>query len=153
MATFTFRYQTLLDHRRRIEDEAQRELAKHLRVRSILQDQLRNQQETIHRSKHELTGALVGKVDLTAVGRFARYSGSVAARARQIVGRLAQLEDEVAEARSILLDATRKRKALELLRDRHHGLWRREQDLRETAELDDLSTQRYARRVLIGGRR
>jgi len=151
MATFTFRYQTLLDHRQRLEDEAQRDLAKHLRTRSILHDQLRGEQDTIVRSKRELTGVLVGKVDLSAVAQFARYHGSVAVRARQIVARLAQLEPQIAAARQRLLDATRHRKALELLRDRHLDQWRREQDRREANELDDMTTQRYARRVMIGG--
>lgn len=152
MAKFTFRYQTLLDHRRRLEDEAQRDLARHLRTRSILHDQLRNQQDTITRSKHELSDALVGKVDLAAVGRFARYNATVAARARQIVTRLAGLEKEISAARDVLLDASRKRKVLELLYDRHLAQWKREQDMRETAELDDLTTQRYARLAMEGSR-
>jgi len=152
VARFTFRYQTLLDHRRRLEDEAQRDLARHLRTRAILHDQLRDQQDTITRSKHDLAGALVGKVDVAAVSSFARYSGSVAARARQIVTRLAQLEKEIDAARRRLLDATRKRKVLDLLHDRHHEQWKREQAARETAELDDLTTQRYARLIMEGSR-
>lgn len=152
MAKYTFRYQTLLDHRHRLEDEAQRELARHLRTRSILHDQLRGQQDTITRSKHDLSGALVGKVDLAAVGQFARYNSTVAVRARQIVSRLAGLEKEITAARDHLLDATRNRKALELLHERHLAQWKREQDLREAAELDDLTTQRYARLAMEGTR-
>jgi len=151
MAIFHFRFETLLNHRRRIEDDRQRQLAKHLRTQAIMHDQLRNQQQTIHSSKRELAGSLVGTVDLAAVGQFARYSGAVAARARQIVARLGQLEHQIRDARNQLLGATRQRKALDMLRDKHHAQWRLEQERRETAELDDLTTQRYARRAMIGG--
>ncbi|MCC6681700.1 MAG: flagellar export protein FliJ [Phycisphaeraceae bacterium] len=145
MAQFIFRYQTLLDHRRTLEDQAQRELAKLLRTQAILHDQLRLQQQTIRDSKRDLADSLLGKVDLSAVGQFARYSGAVADRARQVVAHLAKLEKSIEESRKLLLDATRKRKALELLHDKHEAAWRRQQEQRELAELDDLTTQRYAR--------
>jgi len=151
MAKFQFRFQTLLGHHRRVEDQRQRDLAQHLRTRMILHDQIRDMQDTIRDSKQSMAGGLVGKVDLTSVGQFARYSGHAAQRARQIVVKLAGLEKQVEEARQALLDASKQRKALELLRDKHEAQWRYEQNRRETNELDELATTRYARRVMIGG--
>jgi flagellar protein FliJ len=151
MAKFQFRFNTLLKHRRRIEDQRQRTLAQHLRTRMILHDQIREMQDTIRDSKRSMADGLIGKVDLTRVGQFARYSGHAAQRARQIVVKLAGLEKQVELARAELLDATKQRKALELLRDKDHAKWRYEQDRKETNELDELATSRYARRMMIGG--
>jgi len=151
MAKFRFRFETLLAHRRRIEDQRQRDLAKHLRTRMILVDQIRDMQETIRQSKQEMTDGLVGHVDLTRVGQFARYSGHAAARARQIVVRLASLEKQIEQARQALVEATRQRKALEKLREKHEAQWQYEQNRRETNELDELAVTRYARQAMIGG--
>lgn len=151
MAQFQFRFKTLLAHHRRVEDQRQRELAQHLRTRMILHDQIRDMQDTIRDSKQSMADGLVGKVDLTRVGQFARYSGHAAQRARQIVLRLAGIEKQIEVARTDLLDATKQRKSLELLRDKHEAQWRYEQDRRETNELDELATTRFARRLMIGG--
>ncbi len=151
MARFQFKFQTLLAHHRRVEDQRQRELAQHLRTRMIFHDQIRDMQDTIRDSKQSLADGLVGKVDLTRVGQFARYSGHAAQRARQIVVRLAGVEKQIEEARQLLLDSTKQRKSLELLRDKHQAQWKYEQDRRETNELDELATTRYARLMMIGG--
>jgi flagellar FliJ protein len=108
-------------------------------------------QDTIRDSKQSMADGLVGRVDLTRVGQFARYSGHAATRARQIVVKLAGLEKQIEDARQALLDATKQRKSLELLRDKHEAQWRYEQDRRETNELDELATTRFARQVMIGG--
>ncbi len=151
MAKFQFRFQTLLAHHRRVEDQRQRDLAQHLRTRMILHDQIRDMQDTIRDSKRSMADGLIGSVDLTRVGQFARYSGHAAHRARQIVVKLAALEKEIEAARQLLLEATKQRKALELLRDKHEAQWRYEQNRRETNELDELATTRYARSMMIGG--
>ncbi|HEX7010487.1 MAG TPA: flagellar FliJ family protein, partial [Phycisphaeraceae bacterium] len=130
MTAFHFQYQSVLEYRRLVEDQRQRELAKHLRVRMILHDQLRAMQQTIRDSKQQLGEALVGRVDLDRIAGFARYSGQAAQRAQQIVARLAQLEKLIETARQHLLEATKQRKALELLRDKHHQRWLQEQQRR-----------------------
>ena len=151
MAEFQFRFQTLLKHRQRVEDQRQRDLAQHLRTRMILHDQIKEMQNTIRDSKQSMADGLVGTVDLTRVGQFARYSGHAAQRARQIVLKLAGLEKQIDQARTALLDATQKRKALELLRDKDKAKWQYEQNRRETNELDELATSRYAHRLMTGG--
>ncbi|MBL4575439.1 MAG: flagellar export protein FliJ [Opitutaceae bacterium] len=151
MAKFQFKFMTLLAHHHRVEDQRQRELAQRLRTRMIFHDQIREMQDTIRGSKQSLADGLVGQVDLTRVGQFARYSGHAAMRARQIVVRLAGVEKEIEEARKVLLEATMKRKSLELLREKHEAEWNYEQNRRETNDLDELATTRYARQMMMGG--
>ncbi|MEM9883541.1 MAG: flagellar export protein FliJ [Planctomycetota bacterium] len=148
MPEFTFRYETLLRHRRDVEDRRQRELAEQVRTQMILTDQLRAMQRDLTKSKRDLGGALVGKVDLAQVGGFTRYNAEATVRGRQLVRKLAELEAVVATARAVLLDATQQRRALELLRDRDRQTWRKQQNRRETARLDEAAAQAYARRQL-----
>ena len=144
---FTFRYDTLLKHRRILEDRAQRQLADQVRTRMILTDQLTQMQQDIGRSKGDLGDALVGRVDLSRVGDFTRFNAQATVRGRQLVQRLAQMQAKEDAARRQLLDATRQRKALELLRDKDRAAYDADQERRETAELDELSSQAYTRRL------
>jgi flagellar FliJ protein len=150
MAQFRFAYQSVLDHRRTMEDARQRELAMKLRQRMILQNELGAMQRTITESKHDMADALVGEVDLSEVSQFARFSSQTAQRAHAIVVKLAQGEKQIDEARQRLLEATRQRKAIDLLHDKHRHRWLREQEVRETAQLDDLAQQAYTRKVAAG---
>jgi flagellar FliJ protein len=152
MAHFTFQYEALLAQRRRREDECQRDLAKVLRSRMLFMDRLRGMQETIRSSKYDMGAGLRGKVDLTQVAQFARYSQSCAVQGREIVVKLAAVEKQLEAARSRLMDAVRQRKALELLRERRLAAWKQEQARREAIELDDLATQRYVRDQLAAKR-
>ena len=147
MAQFTFRYETLLQHRRNLEDHAQRHLAERVRTRMILTDQLGQMQEDIGRSKGDLSDALVGRIDLSRVGDFTRFNAQATLRGRQLVKRLAELHSQVEAARQQLLTATQQRKALEVLRDKDLAAWKRQQERRETAELDELASQAYTREL------
>lgn len=145
MAGFKFRLEMVLQQRRLVEDERQRDLAKLLRQRMILHDQLRAMQQNIRVSKAALSDGLVGVVDMDRVATFARYSGQVAARAQGLVMRLAELEKQVKAAQERLLEAVRARRALELLRERQWLAWQQQEERREVARADEMTVQRYAR--------
>ena len=90
----------------------------------IFQDQLRQIQNTITDSKEALSDTLVGKIDMSRVGDFARFSGQTTVRAHQIVRGLAQLESEIVNSRAVLQEAMRERKAIELLKDKQESQWK-----------------------------
>src|SRR5690606_29926616 len=149
MAKFHFRYEAVLRQRLLMEDERQRDLAKVMRQRMIVQNQLRQMQDTIVESKRNLGDTLVGRVDLDRVSQFARYSAQTAIRAQQLVVEIARLEKQIETARERLAEAMRARKAMELLRDRQYARWKQEQDRREAAELDEMAVQAYVRNTLL----
>jgi len=152
MPQFTFRYESLLQHRRNLEDQAQRRLAERVRTQMIFREQLTGMQNQITESKRDLGSALVGKIDLSRVGDFTRYNADSTVRGRQLVQRLAELEPQVEAARQQLLSATQQRKALELLRERDLKQWKLQQDRRETVELDELASQAYTRQLFADQR-
>ncbi len=146
MARFEFKMEPLLTHRRRLEDERQRALAVLLREKLILETQLRNQQQSISEDKQRLSGALAGRVDVDSIRRHAAHNHRLAVRAQQIAIRLFELTRQIEAARVALVEATKQRKAIELLRDKRFDRWRKRQQRKATAELDELATQKYGRK-------
>ena len=153
MARFVFRYHTLLKQAAAEENLRQRDLAGLLRLQMVMHGQLRQMQQTISDAKRELGEKLVGSVDLDAVRGVARFSGDSTSRGRQIVQKLAGLDQQITQARAVLADAMRKRKSLELLRDKDRLAWEQRERRRETAELDEIAAQAFARRMLEGASR
>ncbi|QDU33169.1 Flagellar FliJ protein [Poriferisphaera corsica] len=151
MPRFRFKLDVLLKHRASEEELCQRDLARLLRSRMIFEDELRRMQQTISQSKHQLGQSLLGKVEISRVAEFASYSGQTTMRGHQIVNKMAELEQHILIAREKLLEATKKRKALELLRDKQKAEWIAAENKRETAELDEIATQKYARVMAMGG--
>ncbi|MCC7407144.1 MAG: flagellar export protein FliJ [Phycisphaeraceae bacterium] len=149
MAGFVFALEAVLRHRKIIEEQRQRDLAMQLRHRMILQDQLRSMQETISRSRYQMADALQGRVNLAAVGSFALYSSQVSQRAQTIIREIVNVEARVDHARQLLLAATRSRQALELLKERRYDQWRRAQERRRTAELDEIALRRATPEVVL----
>ena len=146
MAKFQFKLNPLLKHRQRIEDDKQRVLAQLLRQKLIIETQLRNQQQSITTDKHQLGEALTGQVDVESIRRHAAHSNRMSINAQRIAFSLFELGRKIEKARAELIEATRQRRAIELLRDKQERRWRIELDRRETAEIDELATQGHARR-------
>ena len=149
MSKFVFKLEPVLKQRQMAEDQKQRQLAQLMRHRMIFHNQLRGIQTQLSDSKGQLADGLVGKVDLTSISQFARFSGQSQMRAQTIVRQLATLENHIAEAQKQLVEAMRQRKALDLLRDKQYQLWKRTQLRREASRLDDLATQAYTRQVVM----
>jgi len=148
MQAFQFRFQTVLRQREAIEQLKQRAFAQLMHERNAKFSQLRVMQETISSSKRQAAGGLVGTVDLNAIAGIARYSASCALRGNALVREIAEMENLVEQARNELVEASKNRKALELLRDRQRQEWELEQRRMEAKRLDEQTTQAYAAKVM-----
>jgi len=147
MPRFTFKLEVVLRQRRRVEDEHQRALAQLLRERLILHTQLRTMQDTIRTDKQLMASALVGRVDVHRIRSHATHGAQVTQRAHGIVARLAALERQIESSRTQLLEATKARQAIELLRDRQRERFDRVMKRREAASLDEMAVQQFARQL------
>jgi len=148
MARFVFKFQAVLRQREIIEQQKQRAFAKLIHHRNAMFAQLREMQETISSSKRDAAAGLVGSVDLNAIAGIARYSASCALRGNTLVREIAQQETLVEQARKELIEASKNRKALELLRDRQRQEWELEQRRMEAKQLDEQTTQAYAAKAM-----
>ncbi|MFI4862151.1 MAG: flagellar export protein FliJ [Phycisphaerales bacterium JB063] len=145
MAQFLFRYQSILNHREKAEQVCQRALAELMHERNGLIQKLTTMQQTISAAKRDAAEGLQGRIDLQAVAGIARYSARCTAEGHGIVRRVAELENRVEQARKRLLEASRERQALDLLKEKQHEAWTREQRRMEAKRLDDHTAQVYAR--------
>jgi len=143
---FRFRFQSVLDHRRLVEEQRQRELAICLRRKAELEDLLRQTQQTLRGNKQQLAESLIGHVDMSQLGGYARYASHMTVRGMDVVRRIAAASNQAEEARARLLDATKRVKALELLRDRELAQWKKARKKAEAAHLDEVAVQQHARR-------
>ena len=151
MARFAFKLDPVLRHRRMIEEERQRALAQLLRRKLILETQVGDLQRTIVTDKRAIVDALVGKVDVMRIRQHGVHSNHVALRVQQIAIELYKLAQQLDQSRVQLLEATKARKAVELLRQKRYDRWMSEQRRDETRQADELTTQAYARRMTRGG--
>ena len=138
MARFSFRMQTLLDLRKREEDSLRVEHAEIVRARNSIENLLREHQRKITEQKSGMRDRLVGVVDTDALRLHAHAALGLMREAQTAAVELAGLARREERARGFLVAAQSRRRAVELLRERRLAEWRRKQERREVAELDDL---------------
>lgn len=146
MAGFRFSLDAVLQHRQRLEDERQRDLARHLRQQLVLETQVRSLQQTIADDKRDMAASLTGRVEVGRVRSHGAHVNRVSMRVQQIVGEMVALKRRIEKARQELAQAMRDRKAMQVLHDREHRRWTDRRNRREAAEMDELGMQSYARR-------
>lgn len=142
MARFRFALQPVLDLRQREEDQRQKAVGELEQERLRIEDGLRRRQHSIARAREEVREGLVGSLDPNGLRSQANASLSLMRDAQRTVLELAGIHRRLEGARRDLQEASRRRRAMELLRDRRESEWRRNLDRREQAAIDELSMTR-----------
>ncbi|MDG2020676.1 MAG: flagellar FliJ family protein [Phycisphaerales bacterium] len=148
MATFRFELQAVLDTRLRAEELCQCRVAELEASRRRLEDGLRAQQARIGESREQLRGRLLGSIDANTLRGQANASLAGMRDAQRVVLELAGIHRRLQSVVEELRAASRDRRAVEILKERRFEDWRREQDRREQAELDELALIRGSRRLM-----
>ncbi|HAW96520.1 MAG TPA: flagellar export protein FliJ [Phycisphaerales bacterium] len=138
MAVFVFKLQSLLDLRAREEQSAQRDLALLMREKAEIDERLRRHQMAIDDGKQALREDLVGMVDVRRLRVQTHAAFGVMRDAQAAAIALAGLARKIEQARVLHQAARAKRRAVEMLKEKRHAEWLREQDRREVALLDEL---------------
>jgi len=143
---FRFSLAPVLRQREREEREAQKAMSELVRMQMLIEGRLRELNERMETGKRDLGGSLVGLIDTELIRSQAQMSMQLDLQARQLVLELAEVYRRVAVARDALLQAVKRRKAIERLRDRRKEAWRIEMNRAESKETDDLTMTRVANR-------
>lgn len=138
-ARFRFPLDPLLRLRQRSEEAAQRVVADLERQRREVEEVLRDHQRRMESGRQAARAVLVGSVDLRAVRGEAQAALHLMRRTNQLVLHLAGLHKRLEQARAMLTERRRERRALELLREKRLAEWRAELTWREQVVLDDLA--------------
>ncbi|MBO6512827.1 MAG: flagellar export protein FliJ [Phycisphaerales bacterium] len=148
MPKFVFKLQPVLDLREREEQEKKRILADLERQGLSLESRIRQFQHNIENEQASLASMLTDKngVDLKGARLQANAALSNRFAAQRTVLELAGVHKLINDARAQLTEASARRKAVELLKDRQREAFESEQRRRESLELDDMSVMRHSRR-------
>jgi flagellar protein FliJ len=139
MAKFTFQLEPVLKARRAAEQDRQITVAKLERQRMQIEQSIRRRQEMLIESKRELRSVLVGTLNTVDLRGTAASSIRVMGQAQKLVLELAAVHKRLDIARADLIEATKQRRAVELLRDQRFAEWKREQSKKEDAFIDELA--------------
>lgn len=147
MAGFKFKLQPVLEMREREEREKKLALAELERERMWIENRIRGYQRNIETEQSSLAQMLgtQGGVDLRGARLQANAAVSNRFSAQRTVLELAGVHHQIERARTELAEASARRKAVELLRDRQQEAFELEQRRRESIEMDDMSVMRYSR--------
>src|SRR5262245_41080180 len=129
MPRFRFALQPVLDHREMIEEQKQRAVAVLEAQRVRLEETIRDHQRGITPERQEMRASLRAG-NLRAVRLQSGASVRLAAAAQRAVIELAGVHRRLEAARTELLDAAKRRKAVELLKERWYEDWRTDQNRR-----------------------
>lgn len=146
MAVFRFQFEAVLTHRREQERREQMVVAELESKRHGVEAAIRRHQQGIVSARGDLRDRLApgASVDLRSVRIQASASLHLVGLAQRAVLELAGVHERLDRARRVLLRASVRRKAVELLKERKQQEWQQEQKRREERALDELAVMRAA---------
>jgi flagellar protein FliJ len=142
---FRFNLEAVLEQRTIEEQRRQRAVADLELQRLRTEDSIRSHQRTItHERSRQRTLLLAG--DVGGARSQAAAAVRIAATAQKAILELSAIHARLESARAELLEATRRRKAVELLRERRFEEWKHQQNRLEAAANDELAVMKAARK-------
>jgi flagellar FliJ protein len=145
MAKFRFKLEAVLRHRTMIEQQKQRAVAGLEAERLRLEAFIRDCQRGVELERAELRARL-GAADLHGARLQSGAAMRFIARAQRAALELAGALKRLAAAREELLFAARRRKAVEMLKERRFDEWRSDLARRELAAVDELAVMAAGRK-------
>jgi flagellar FliJ protein len=143
---FKFRLQSVLDHRRHLEELAMNTFAETMRALTQAEEQIRWLEEEHSRARDELQNNNTNGIPAKDYILANEYATVLRLQSLREQSRLPMLKSESERARQKLLEATRDRKVLETLREKHLTRYNREQLIFEQKLLDEAAISGHARR-------
>ncbi len=144
----TFRFETLLRLRKNTEHLEQREMAQMQHRLLARQNRLRDIQSSGEKSREDLQTRLQQSIPGRTLGLYGRYFQSLDTQSVIQEHLLSETGQQVEAKRADLVEAMKKRRVLEILKDRELLNARRKMIKEEIAFLDEISSTRWQRKYL-----
>lgn len=142
MPRFEFNLEAVLKQRNWLERDRQRALGALLARMGQLESELQSLDESVKTSAEDLrAGHLTGPIDLAFLAAHRRFMLATGRKAREVMQRMALVARQVAEARGLLIEASRARKVVDKLRERKLAEWKTRLIRSEQQETDDISSK------------
>lgn len=141
MAKFTFKLAGVLEHRKQIERQRQRELALAQQKILGLQAELDALAVVKRASSDQLRRR--GHLSVAALAAHQRFAAAMRQKAAALSRQMEDARRHLEDAQVDLLEAAKQRKIMEKLRERELARWEHEQRRREAAEADEVARQMH----------
>ena len=146
----SFRFQTILDIRKRREDEQQMVLAQALQAAASLRArQQRMLEERLHTAE-DLKATLRGPLDTSDVEQRYRYLSSLDLQLARLADEIAQADEAVLAQRNRLAEVMKDRKTMDRLKENDYQLFLNEYQQQEQKATDELNLTRRSRQAQDG---
>jgi flagellar protein FliJ len=137
MKKFQYRLDKVLDVRRMKEEQEQVKYQAHTRKVRAIEDRIQENQETQVRELAERTQELQSALDVLAWKRRLAYAEYISVVIAGLKVNLEQAEKERVAQRELLLEALKRRKVLETLKEKARLQFNCDEELKERLELDE----------------
>ena len=145
VARFTFKLEAVLEQRKHVELQRQRDVATAQQKLMRLGAEIDALAAVARSSAAELRS---GHLHAAALAAHQRFHVSVCHKARALKEQRADAGRELADAQAALTEAAKQRKVMEKLREREHAKWLDAQRRREAADAEEVARQiQHAARV------
>jgi flagellar FliJ protein len=145
MDTFTFRLQPVLDHRKRLEDQAKQEFAKAKSRELEAREELTNIECAFGEGQYEMAEARQDDIDLAEVSACQRYLNRLKTEMLNQNDLVATLHVVSEEKRTGVVDGMKSRKIVERLKQRQYEQFMIDINRLEQKQTDELATTRHRR--------
>ena len=144
----TFRFETLLKLRKNAENLEQREMAEMQNYLYARQNELQDLNSSGTKNNEELQSRLQQSIPGRTLGLYDRYFQSMNLRSSLQERIISETGEKVEVKRSVLVEAMRKRRVLEILKDRDILKKKRKVLKDEIALMDEIASTRWQMRNL-----
>jgi flagellar FliJ protein len=142
MPKFDFQLEGVLRERKNAEQQRQREVAVVQTKFAALQAELRELDQTVRAAEQELRDKrLLGRLDLSFLAAHRRFSFAMQRKALGLAQNIATVQVKLNEMQRKLIEAVKRRKAIEKLKEKQFQRWREEKARHEMLEMDEVALQ------------
>ena len=145
MDSFNFRLQPVLEHRRRLEDQAKLELARAKIAERQARDVLSSMEIAFGDGQSDMADARRDEIDASEVAVYQRYLDRLKQDIAEQGSVVTTLHSCSEERRSEVMDGMKARKVVEKLKERQYQQYRIEANRDEQKQVDEFATTRYNR--------
>ena len=139
---FVWRLETVLNVRRRTEEQRQQELAQAMARLNAEQAERERVHDLQTLCRQDLKQRRTGRLNLTDLTHINAYLSALDRQHRRVEKRIADAQQAVAKKRTALTQAVRDRQILENLKARDYQVFRKEARRRDQAMMDEVAARK-----------
>lgn len=144
MKRFRFTLEALLTIRKRQEEEVRREFARKNDEITRAETELRQLHESLRDLATEEKERRIGSVSVSELRSGVGYRHTLKLNVETTGKQIQRLRKEAGQIRLRLVEATKKKRAVEILKERRYTQWKEAYRAQEQEFTDDLSQKKYA---------